>query len=86
MTKNTGRCQHHDPDHPFFDVANEKDRRQDQRLSEGMCPNRCGPMKKTSVTSAVCGCCRLKWVSMRVAVVWGEKNKMNEDAGPTFSL
>lgn len=73
-------CPHHEKWTPFFVQPNETDRRQDLRLSEGMCPNRCGPFKKAGVTTAECECCGFKWTSVRVTTIFPEpRDKKKEE-------
>lgn len=43
---------------------------QEQYLTEGCCPNRCGPLEKVSVSKAACRCCGVEWVSTRVGRIW----------------
>lgn len=40
--------------------------RENYYVSEGMCPNKCGPMKRTGVHEAICPLCEFVFLSKRI--------------------
>jgi hypothetical protein len=74
-------CPHHKKGDPFYTEVDEKDPRQRQRLCEGMCPNRCGAMKRDRKRRLVasCPCCGLKWISVKVNLILNESENLKEE-------
>lgn len=60
---------------PKPNLANEKDPWQDRYLTEGCCPNRCGPMVRLSEFIAGCIKCHLEWRSKRIPCVFPAETK-----------
>lgn len=55
--------------HPSYTI-NENNPEHVKRITEGCCPNYCGPMVRLNPTRAKCPCCELNWHSNRIPSIW----------------